>query len=231
MHTNIRSQERTQTILYARVSTADQTAEHQKSQAEGAGFTIDRVVTDQGVSGVSAPFADRPEARRLFDLLRRGDVLVVRWVDRLGRDYDDVTQTIRRFMKAGVVIRTVINNFTFDGATTDPVQKAVRDALIAFMAATAQAQAEATKAAQKAGIAHQKAADATRNADDPARRYKGRAPSYDRATFERIITALDAPEVVNVAQLARECGVSRQAILRIKAAPCAADAALTKWGK
>jgi putative DNA-invertase from lambdoid prophage Rac len=47
-------------------------------------------------------------------------------------------------------IRTVINGMTFDGATTDPIAKAVRDALIAFMAATAQAQAEATKAAQKA---------------------------------------------------------------------------------
>ncbi len=41
-------------------------------------------------------------------------------------------------MRRGVVIRTVINNVTFDGATQDPVQKAVRDALIAFMAATAQ---------------------------------------------------------------------------------------------
>jgi hypothetical protein len=38
-------------------------------------------------------------------------------------------------------------------------QKAVRDALIAFMAATAQAQAEATKAAQKAGIEHAEGKD------------------------------------------------------------------------
>ena len=30
-------------------------------------------------------------------------------------------------------------NFTFDGATKDPMQQAVRDALSAFMAATAQA--------------------------------------------------------------------------------------------
>jgi hypothetical protein len=42
------------------------------------------------------------------------------------------------------VVRTIINNFTFDGATKDPVHKAVRDSLIAFMAATAQVQAEAT---------------------------------------------------------------------------------------
>jgi hypothetical protein len=30
----------------------------------------------------------------------------------------------------------MINNFTFDGATKDPMQQAVRDALIGFMAAT-----------------------------------------------------------------------------------------------
>ncbi len=52
--------------------------------------------------------------------------------------------------------RTVINNFTFDGATRDPMQRAVRDALVAFIAATSQAQAEATRAAQRAGIEHAK---------------------------------------------------------------------------
>jgi hypothetical protein len=62
-------------------------------------------------------------------------------------------------MKRGIIVRTVINNFTFDGATADPVQKAIRDALISFMAATAQSQAEATKAAQRAGIAHAKEQD------------------------------------------------------------------------
>jgi DNA invertase Pin-like site-specific DNA recombinase len=55
--------------------------------------------------------AERP--RRLFDKLRAGGTLVVRWVDRLGRD------TIREFMQRGVIIRTVINGFTFDGATKD----------------------------------------------------------------------------------------------------------------
>ena len=31
------------------------------------------------------------------------------------RNYEDVCDTIREFMRRGVVIRTVINNFTFDG--------------------------------------------------------------------------------------------------------------------
>ena len=131
------------TILYARVSTADQTIAHQRKQAEAAGFQIDTVVADEDVSGVHTRLADRPEGRRLFDLLRTDDTLVVRWVDRLGRNYADVCDTIREFMRRGVVIRTVINGLTFNGATTDPMQQAVRDALIAFMAATAQAQAEA----------------------------------------------------------------------------------------
>jgi DNA invertase Pin-like site-specific DNA recombinase len=74
---------------------------------------------------------------------------------------------------------------TFDGATHDPVQKAVRDALIAFMAATAQAQAEAPKSAQRAGIVHAKAkardiagaSRATRAISSaPCRRCSARAP-------------------------------------------------------
>jgi hypothetical protein len=35
------------------------------------------------------------------------------------------------------IIKTVINGMTFDGSTTDSMQQAVRDALIAVMAATA----------------------------------------------------------------------------------------------
>jgi hypothetical protein len=42
---------------------------------------------------------------------------------------------------AGFVIKTVINGLTFDGATIDPMRKPPRDALIAFMAASAEAQA------------------------------------------------------------------------------------------
>ena len=147
------------TILYCRVSTSDQTLDHQVTQARAAGFAINEVVSDNGVSGVSTRLAERDQGKRLFDLLRRGDVLVVRWIDRLGRNYADVTDVIRQFMRRGVVIRTVINGLVFDGATKDPMQMAVRDALISFMAALSQAQAEATKEAQRAGIEHAKARD------------------------------------------------------------------------
>jgi hypothetical protein len=68
------------TVLYARVSTAEQTLAHQRAQAEAAGYRLDEIVADHGISGLSTTLADRPEGRRLFDMLRAGDTLVVRWV-------------------------------------------------------------------------------------------------------------------------------------------------------
>lgn len=207
------------TVLYARVSTADQTLAHQHTQAEAAGFKIDTVIADEGVSGISTTLAERPQGRRLHDILRAGDTLVVRWVDRLGRNYRDVTDTIRQFMREGVVVKTVINGMTFDGATKDPIEQAVRDALIAFMAATAQAQAEATKEAQRAGIENAKAHPKT---------YRGRKPSYNRAAYQTVTDMLT--NGAGTSETARAAGISRQAVLRIKADPAAAETALAAWG-
>lgn len=206
------------TILYARVSTAEQNLDHQCTQAEAAGFQIDEVVADDGVSGVTTRLAERPQGKRLFDMLRRGDTLVVRWVDRLGRNYQDVTDTIRNFMRRGVVIRTVINNMTFDGATQDPMQQAVRDALIAFMAATAQAQSEATKEAQKAGIAA---------ARDKIETYRGRKPSYNRTMLSEVLEMMG--NGLGASAIAKASGLSRAAVRRIIEAPGDAEAALARW--
>ena len=207
------------TILYARVSTSEQNLDHQKVQAEAAGFIIDEVVADHGTSGISTKLSDRTEGKRLFDKLRSGDTLVVRWVDRLGRNYQDVTDTIRHFMRKGVVIRTVINNMTFDGATKDPMQEAVRDALIAFMAATAQAQAEATKEAQMAGIEAAKG-DGTK--------YRGKKPSFSRKALtivqDMITTGAGTTQIANAAKL------TRQTVLRIKGDPEAAAASHVRSG-
>lgn len=210
-----------QTILYARVSTVEQTLDHQRAHAEAAGFCIDHVVADHGASGVSTRLADREGGRRLFDMLRAGDVLVVRWLDRLGRDYQDVTDTVREFMRRGVVVRTVINGMTFDGSTTEPMQQAVRDALLGFMAAMASAQAEATREAQRAGIAHAKA-------ERGAEAYRGRKPSYNRPVFETARVALDTG--ATVAEVAKGFGLSRQTVHRFKNDPAGCLAALDRWG-
>jgi putative DNA-invertase from lambdoid prophage Rac len=209
------------TFLYARVSDASQTIEHQRTHAEAAGFKIDEVISDHGVSGVTTKLADRPGGRRLLDKVRAGDQVIVRWVDRLGRNYDDATSTIRHLMAEGVIVKTVINAMVFDGSTTDPIQKAVRDALIGFMAATAQAQAEATKAAQKAGIAHAKQRTEVK--------YRGRKPSYTRVQFDTVRAMLDQQQ--GISAIAKATDLSRQTIYRVQQDPAAAEGVLATWGQ
>ena len=153
-------------------------------------------------------------------MLRTGDTLVVRWVDRLGRNYADVTDTVREFIRRGVVVRTVINGLTFDGATKDPMQQAVRDSLIAFMAATAQAQAEIIKEAQKAGIAHAQA-------HDDGMKYRGRKPTFSRDQFTLVRELLD--QGIAVSTIAKTTGLKRQSIYRIHAQPERQLAALLAW--
>jgi DNA invertase Pin-like site-specific DNA recombinase len=205
-------------FLYARVSTSEQTLAHQQIQAEKAGFTFDHVIADHGVSGVAVPMKDRPEGKRLFDMLRSRDTLVVRWVDRLGRNYADVTDTMREFIRRSVVIKTIINNMTFDGSTTDPMQMAIRDAMIAFMAASAQAQAEASKEAQKAGIAHAKEKEDS---------YRGRKPSFDRQQFQTTVDLIG--KGMGISEISKASGLSRQTVYRIKDDVAASEKSLAVW--
>ena len=209
------------TVLYVRTSTSEQTIEHQLSQAKQAGFTFDDVIEDEGVSGVSTPLAERPNGKRLFDLLRDGDTLVVRWVDRLGRNYDDIQKNIRLFLDRGVTIRTVINGMTFDAKPTDAMAKAIRDAMLSFMSAMAEAQALAMKEAQSAGIAHAKATKPDS--------YKGRKPSYTAAQVSLIMQRFNEGDGVN--KIARDVGLSKFSVSRITRDPDKALESLSRWAR
>lgn len=193
------------TVLYARVSTSEQNLRHQAAQAAAAGFKIDETIEDHGVSGVSVPLANREGGKRLFDILRDGDVLVVRWIDRLGRNYDDIQKNIRLFLDRGVTIRTVINNITFDARPRDAMSKAVRDAMLSFMSALAEAQTIATKEAQAAGIAFAKASGEAK--------YRGRKPSFTADQLAQI-QQFRASGIGNN-EIARRVGLSKFAVSRI----------------
>lgn len=208
------------TILYVRVSTSEQTSDHQLEQARTAGFEIDEVVTDHGTSGVSTSLSERANGKRLFDLLRAGDTLVVRWVDRLGRNYRDVTDTLRELLRRGVTVRTVINGMVFDAQPKTPMDEAVRDALIAFMAAQAEAQAQATKEAQAAGIAFHRT--------NSPEKFKGRKPGFDRGQFEEVQALLGAGQ--GHSAIAKATGLNRNTIIRIANDPAKAEASLARWG-
>jgi len=130
-----------------------------------------------------------------------------------------MSDNIRAFMRWGFVIRTIINGTTFDGATKDPMAKAVRDALIGFMAALSQAQAEANKEAQRAGIAHVKAGT--------KKVYLGRKPSYTETQISAVI-ALKS-EGKGVSAVAKQLGLSRAAIYPVLKNPAEAFPSVKAW--
>lgn len=87
------------------------------------------------------------------------------------------------------------------------------------MSALSQAQAEANKEAQRAGIEHAKVKS--------PEAYLGRKPSYTREQLE-LVTTLLARET-NTSAIAREAGLSRQTVLRIKDNPADAEGVLARW--
>jgi putative DNA-invertase from lambdoid prophage Rac len=78
-----------------------------------------------------------------------------------------------------------------------------------------------TSRQQRAGIDHARAKD-----DKP---YLGRRPSYTREQFATVRNLL-GQDAVGIAHIAKEVGLSRQTVYRIKDDPVAAKAALAAWG-
>ena len=90
------------------------------------------------------------------------------------------------------------------------MQQAVRDSLIAFMAAMAQSQAEVTKEAQKAGIAHAQT-------HDDGSKYRGRKPTFSPEQYRLVRDLLN--QGIAVSAIAKTMGLKRQSVYRIQAEP------------
>jgi DNA invertase Pin-like site-specific DNA recombinase len=77
----------------------------QQRQIEGwchmQGLTLEEVFVERGISG-SICVADRPEGRRLWGRLQRGDTVVAPKLDRLFRSALDALQTVEALRERGV---------------------------------------------------------------------------------------------------------------------------------
>ena len=88
-------------IGYARVSTDDQNASLQEDALKKAGCI--RTFTDHA----SGSKASRPELDRMLDQLRRGDVVVVWRLDRLGRSLKNLIELVADLDEKGVGFRSL----------------------------------------------------------------------------------------------------------------------------
>lgn len=86
---------------YARVSTADQNLDAQTDALSVAG--AERIFADK-ISGTSRK---RPELGKLFDQLRKGDIVVVAKYDRLARSLRDLLDIVEAISDRGAGFRSL----------------------------------------------------------------------------------------------------------------------------
>lgn len=106
--------------------------------------------------------------------MRHGGIRIVRWLDRISRRYDELHATMRRLMEVAVRVECTLNGMVFDGKAKDAIEKATRDAVLAFMAAQGDADYLNRAEMQRRGVAIAKAGG----------KYKGRARSHDYAAIK-----------------------------------------------
>jgi len=96
---------------YARVSTSQQSLDIQIKALKEAGVEASRIFTDKA-SGSSA---DRDGLDLLRMKVEDGDVILVKKLDRLGRDTADMIQLIKEFDVQGVTVRFIDDGISTDG--------------------------------------------------------------------------------------------------------------------
>lgn len=102
---------------YCRVSTTGQTTEAQKHAIISDGFDVNEWYQEEGVSG-SVPAKKRPEFIRMMESAKKGDTCLVTHIDRLGRDAEDILNTINTFQKRGIKLRvTLLDSVDVTSAT------------------------------------------------------------------------------------------------------------------
>lgn len=140
---------------YARVSTRDQNLDRQLQAL--AAFPVEgrRLFADKA----SGKDFDRPAYRRLMARLRPGDVLVIKSIDRLGRDYNEILEQWRAITKRKGVHVVVLDMPLLDTRATQNGITGVflADVVLQLLSYVAQIERDNTHQRQAEGIAAAKA--------------------------------------------------------------------------
>jgi|TARA_B100000809_G_scaffold264497_1_gene320498 DNA invertase Pin-like site-specific DNA recombinase len=194
-------------IGYARVSSVDQNIHRQIEVLEV--FGAEKIFREKQ-SG--ATVNDRIVFKELLDFVRLGDQLIVESIDRLGRNYDEVIETVN-FLKKKEVQLIITSLPMMSEAIGNPLlDKFMKDLIVQILAMIAEQERTETKRRQAQGIAIAKSKGV----------YKGRPILYapnarnpqKRLVYHRVVAMLN--DGVAISKIAKEVGITRQTIYRIK---------------
>lgn len=181
---------------YARVSSSDQNLDRQLDSLKSFGVEKDRIFADKA----SGRDFRRPEYQRLVRRLDTGDVLVIKSIDRLGRNYDEIIAQWRLLTKELRVGVVVLDMPLLDtrGADNGLTGTFISDMVLQLLSYVAQLERDEIRQRQAEGIAAARARG----------RRLGRPPIARPKTYGRVCELVAARKLTH-AQAADSLGVCR----------------------
>jgi DNA invertase Pin-like site-specific DNA recombinase len=173
---------------YARVSTSQQSLDLQIRSLKKEGVKTNRIFTDK----VSGSKADRKGLNLLRVKVEEGDVILVKKLDRLGRDTSDMIQLIKEFDEMGVAVR-----FLDDGISTEGTMGKM---VVTILSAVAQAERQRILERTNEGRIEAKAKGV---------RF-GRKRSIDRSQLKELIE-----KGTGASKIAKEMKIGRSTIYKL----------------
>lgn len=194
-------------VGYARVSSDDQNLDRQLEEFKKIG--VEKIFAEKK-SGKNT--SERTEFNKMLNFVREGDTIVFESLERLGRNSDEILDTVSFIDKNGMrlmILNLPILNTNFGD---ENLEKLVRSLVISILSWTAQNEREEIRRKQKQGI-------------EIAKRkgiYKGKPYEYSstaknpqkRFIYNEIVRML--ADGVPIKQIAERTGTNRSLVYRIK---------------
>jgi DNA invertase Pin-like site-specific DNA recombinase len=194
-------------VGYARVSSIDQNLERQLENLKM--FGAEKIFTEKQ-SGKS--IENRPVFQEALNFVRMGDRFVVESIDRLGRNYDEVINTVN-YLKAKEVQLMITSLPMMNEVIGNPLlDKFMKDLIIQILAMLSEKERNESKRRQAQGIKIGKEKGV----------YKGRPLLYSanakdpqkRIIYHRVVEMLEEGRAIS--KIAKEVNITRQTVYRIK---------------
>lgn len=139
-----------QTYAYMRVSTREQNEDRQRAALEPYHLAADHIFLDKQ----SGKDFQRPQYRLMLRRLKRGDLLLIKSIDRLGRNYQEILEQWRNLTKRrGVDIRVLDMPLLDTTREKDLLGTLIADLVLQLLSFVAQNERESIKLRQAEGIA------------------------------------------------------------------------------
>lgn len=173
---------------YARVSTSQQTLDIQVKALKEAGVRPSRIFSDKATGSNT----DRMGLNLLRVKVEEGDVILVKKLDRLGRDTADMINLIKEFDTLGVAVR-----FLDDGISTEGTMGKM---VVTILSAVAQAERQRILERTNEGRIEAKANGVK----------FGRKPSVNRQQVVNL-----SEQGVRAVEIAQQLGIGRSSVYRV----------------